>query len=149
MSNLLTIQLSVKEIKRYAGELIDLLEPLSEDQIWSTEAGIPNSIGILTRHLTGNLNHYLGAGILKNGYVRDRDIEFGETGIAKQQLISDLQAAVEVAQKAVEVIDEADVAQPWRTPCGQDYESLAYHVVRLSTHFAHHCGQADYTAHML
>jgi hypothetical protein len=144
MPNLLSVQLSVIEIERYAVELIDLLESLSEDQIWFADSGIPNSIGIIARHLTGNLNHYLGAGILKNGYIRDRDREFKETNIPKQQIISDLQAAVRVTKEAVEAIDQEKVNKPYRTPCGQEFESLAYHVVRLVTHFAHHCGQADY-----
>ena len=99
---------------------------------------------MLARHLTGNLNHYFGAGLLKNGNVRDREGEFTETGLPKEQVVSELKAAVEVARLSVEAIDVERIGQPYTTPCGRDYESLAYHVVRMLTHFVLHCGQADY-----
>jgi hypothetical protein len=136
--------MAVREIERYANQLIELIEPLSEDQLWSKGCGIPNSIGTLARHLTGNLNHYFGAGILKNGYVRERDKEFTETGLSKAQVLSDLRNAVNVAKAAVEVIDVAQIDKPYRSPCGEEYESLAYHAIRLATHLALHVGQADY-----
>ncbi len=73
MSERLIVQLAVREIERYAGGLLELIESLSEDQLWPKAGNIPNSIGTLARHLTGNLNHYFGAGLLKNGYVRQRE----------------------------------------------------------------------------
>jgi hypothetical protein len=144
MADLSTVQLAVREITRYADQLIELIEPLSEDQLWSKGGGIPNSIGTLARHLTGNLNHYFGAGILKNGYVRERDKEFTEMGLSKAKVLSDLRDAVSVAKEAVKVIDETQLDQPYRSPCGEEYESLAYHIIRLATHLALHVGQADY-----
>ncbi|MFL7794226.1 MAG: DinB family protein [Anaerolineae bacterium] len=144
MADLSTVQLAVREIARYADQLIALIEPLSEDQLWSKGDGIPNSIGTLARHLTGNLNHYFGAGILKNGYVRERDKEFTETGLSKAKVLSDLRDAVSVVKKAAEAIDETQLDRPYRSPCGEEYESLAYHIIRLATHLALHVGQADY-----
>jgi hypothetical protein len=144
MADISTVQMAVSEIARYADQLIALIESLSEDQLWSKGCGIPNSIGTLARHLTGNLNHYFGAGILKNGYIRERDKEFIEAGLSKAQVLSDLRSAVNVAKEAGEAIDEAQIDQPYRSPCGEEYKSLAYHVIRLATHLALHCGQADY-----
>lgn len=144
MSGLVTIQLSVREIERYAHEFLALIASLPEEQIWSKKGGIPNSIGTLARHLTGNLNHYLGAGILKNGYARGREREFTETNLPKEKIISDLQAAVQVAKQAAEEVDVGIVDLAYKAPSGEEFESLAYHVVRLATHFALHCGQADY-----
>jgi len=140
----LIVQLAVSEIERYAQGLMEIIEPLSDDQLWSVEGGIPNSIGTLARHLSGNLNHYFGAGLLNNGYKRDRDLEFSETGLSKARVIAELAAAVEVAKQAVAAIDEERITQPYTTPCGREYESLAYHVLRMLTHFVVHCGQADY-----
>lgn len=144
MADISTVQMAVREIARYADRMIELIEPLSEDQLWSKGCNIPNSIGTLARHLTGNLNHYFGAGILKNGYVRERDKEFTETGLSKAQVLSDLRDGVNIAKEAVEAIDEEQLDQPYRSPCGEEYESLAYHIVRLATHLALHVGQADY-----
>ncbi|MBN1427349.1 MAG: DUF1572 family protein [Anaerolineae bacterium] len=98
-----------------------------------------------SKHLTGNLNHYFGVGVLENGYVRDRDREFVEGDIPKEKLLADLRAAVEVAKKAAEqVTDEQILRRPYRTPNGEEYESLAYHATRNAMHFALHYGQIDY-----
>jgi len=141
----LAFQLAIKEIARYADLLIEVIEPLSEEQLWSNIDGIPNSIGILVRHLTGNLNHYFGAGVLENGYVRDRDREFVEGNVPKEKMLADLRAAVEVAKQAAEqVSDEQLQRRPYRTPNGEEYESLAYHATRNAMHFALHYGQIDY-----
>ncbi len=64
-------------------------------------------------------------------------------------MIAELQAAVKVTREAVEAVDEERLTQPYTAPCGEEYESLAYHVVRLATHFALHCGQADYAQNIV
>jgi hypothetical protein len=149
MSDTRIIELSAREIERYTQGLIELIEPLTEEQLWSVKGGIPNSIGTLVRHLTGNLNHYFGTGLLENGYVRDREYEFVESGLPKAQVIAELKAAVVVARQSLAAIDEERVLQPYTTPCGRDYESFAYHVLRMLTHFVVHCGQADYALNLI
>ena len=149
MADLQTIQYAVREIERYADSFVALMGPLSQEQLWSREGNIPNSIGTLARHLTGNLNNYFGGGILKNGYIRERAKEFGATGIAKEQVISELLSAVKLAKQADERIDPAIINQPYSAPGNEAYESLAYHIVRLATHFALHCGQAEYASSFL
>jgi uncharacterized damage-inducible protein DinB len=144
MSHLVAVQLAVREIERYGAEMIDALEGLTEEQLWSKPGAMPNSIGTLARHLTGNLNYYFGAGILDSGYVRDRDREFAETGLPLRKVISDLRAALAAATDSLAAIDEERARLPHRTACGEKYESLAYHVVRLSTHFARHRGQVQF-----
>ena len=144
MSDLLVVQLSVREIEERAAEFVEMIEPLSEEQLWFRDEVVINSIGTLARHITGNFNHYFGAGFLKNGYVRDREQEFSERDIPKAQVISDFQTAAGVVQQAAGAINEEEVNRPYRTPCGMDYDSLGYHIIRLATHFAHHHGQANY-----
>jgi hypothetical protein len=144
MSDLLVIQLSVREIEERAEEFIEMVEPLSEEQLWFSDEVVVNSIGTLARHITGNFNHFFGAGFLKNGYVRDRGQEFSERDIPKAQVIADFQAAVEVVRQGGAAIKEEDVNKPYRTPDGFEFDSLGYHVLRLVTHFAHHHGQASY-----
>ena len=144
MSHLVATQLAVREIERHGEEMIEALEALTEEQLWSKKGGTPNSIGTLARHLTGNLNHYFGAGILDNGYVRERDREFTETGLPREKVVSDLRAAVVVAKESLQAIDEQRAGVPHRTPNGEEYESLAYHVMRCATHFVRHRGQMQF-----
>ena len=144
MSDLLVVQLSAREIEERAEEFIEMIESLTDEQLWFSDEVVINSIGTLARHMTGNFNHFFGAGFLKNGYVRDREQEFSGNNIPKARVISDFQAAVVVAQQGVAAINEEDVNQPYRTPCGRDYDSLGNHIIHLVTHFAHHHGQASY-----
>ena len=44
--------------------------------LWTKPFPFGNSIGHLVLHLTGNLNHYVGAMIAGSGYVRQREQEF-------------------------------------------------------------------------
>ena len=49
---------------------------IPEDQLWTKPFPFGNSVGHLVLHLTGNLNHYVGAMVAGTGYVRDREHEF-------------------------------------------------------------------------
>ena len=149
MSSLSTIQLAGKEIDHYARTLVEVIDGLTEDQLWSTSGGLPNSIGNITRHLTGNLNHYFGKGILKNDYRRVRDLEFTEKRIPKGQVIDDLKAAVDIAIQAINSIDENQLDLPYISPDGELSESLAYHILHMTTHFSLHVGQADFAKTLL
>ena len=44
--------------------------------LWTKPFPFGNSIGHLVLHLTGNLNHYIGAIIVGSGYEREREKEF-------------------------------------------------------------------------
>jgi hypothetical protein len=146
MTEQLIVDLSIREIERYAECMVDLIEPLSKEQLWARQRGIPNSIGTIALHLTGNLNHYFGTGILQNGYARDRDREFNTSGVPSAEIISELQEAVKVAKEAAGGIDVEKLTLPYTIPYGEEHESLAYLIVRLATHFVYHYGQAQYAA---
>ena len=149
MSNPLIAQVAAQEIEAQAQNLIDIIKPLSEAELWTTNGKIPNSIGTLTRHLTGNLNHYFGAGLLKNGYQRERDQEFSQVGLTRTQVIADLQAAVELVKQSASAVDAAALDLPFTSPDGETYASLSYYIMHMTVHFAMHCGQADYAQHFV
>ena len=148
MANALVAQAAARSIKQYGAQMTGLLETLSQDKIWEPGPGGANAIGTLAHHLTGNLRHYLGAGVLKDGYVRDRPAEFGDRDISKDTLISNLTRAVEVALKALDAIDQELADSPHREPDGRESATLGSHVISLTAHFAYHLGQADYAARM-
>ena len=148
MSNLVA-HVAVKEIEQYAQGFVEVLESISEDQLWSTKGNLPNSIGTLARHVTGNLNHYFGTALLKTSYKRERDNEFSQKGLNKAQVIADLKAAVQVARQAVDAVQDDKIGQPYTSPDGQTHESLGYYLFHMAAHFAMHYGQADYARHIL
>src|SRR6185437_13434461 len=70
------------DLSRYyqerADTIVELVQPLSLNQIWTRPYPYGNSIGHLLLHLTGNLNYYVGAEIAGTGYVRNRPLEFSD-----------------------------------------------------------------------
>ena len=50
----------------------ELASSLTDQQFWQKPFPFGNSFGHLVRHLTGNLNYYIGAQIAGTEYVRDR-----------------------------------------------------------------------------
>src|SRR6185312_10817207 len=70
------------DLSRYyqerADTIVELVQPLSLNQIWTRPYTYGNSIGHLLLHLTGNLNYYVGAEIAGTGYVRNRPLEFSD-----------------------------------------------------------------------
>src|SRR5262245_44079397 len=82
------------------GELRDAVRtaagPLSEEEFWRKPVEPGNSFGHLVLHLTGNLNHMVGACLGRTGYVRDREREFTEANVPpKAEALARLDEAVE------------------------------------------------------
>jgi uncharacterized damage-inducible protein DinB len=70
------------ELSRYFKHLATRVEraarSLPREKFWARPLPFGNSVGHLILHLTGNLNHYVGAKIAGTGYVRDRPKEFDD-----------------------------------------------------------------------
>lgn len=69
-----------EEMVRYLEHLAQRVEKhvraVPRDRLYKKPFPFGNSLGHLLLHLTGNLNHYIGAGVAGTGYVRDREREF-------------------------------------------------------------------------
>src|SRR5262245_9038952 len=61
----------IRYYEEAARKLLALVQPLSDDQLWTRPYPYGNSIGHLLLHLTGNLSYYIGAEIGGTGYVRN------------------------------------------------------------------------------
>src|ERR1700674_5086130 len=78
-------------------------EPLDEAQFWRKPVEPGNSVGHLVLHLTGNLNHFVGACLADTGYVRDREREFTESSPpAKAEALAGLAVAAALFRRVVE-----------------------------------------------
>src|ERR1700687_4411372 len=83
------------KIEKLRDEVRQIANPLSEPELWRKPLEPGNSVGHLILHLTGNLNHFVGAQLGKTGYVREREREFTESAPpARVKLLADFMAAV-------------------------------------------------------
>src|SRR5438128_8603509 len=108
LSETLSSNLSARYLK-LAGVVHELGGPLSDEQFWKKPFVFGNSFGHLVLHLTGNLNYYIGTGIARTGYVRDRDREFSETARpSKHEVMKRFAEAVAMVARTARAQSEAD-----------------------------------------
>lgn len=112
--------------------------------VWTPHASIPNTAGTLALHLAGNLRHFIGAVLGKDGYVRDRDAEFSRRGVARAELIAGLEAARATLQRTLPTLTEAQLAATYPLPIAKVHVETGDFLLHLATHFTYHLGQMDY-----
>src|ERR1051325_6762604 len=103
MTSLLLLSHFEKDIKKLIEE-ISLYK--NESDLWilkgdgstSLTTGIKNSPGTLALHITGNLKHFIGAQLGKTGYIRERDKEFSDRNVSKENLLKGLNEALEIVK---------------------------------------------------
>lgn len=134
----------IRDLKKLADEI----ENVPDDSLWKATQGITNSCGVLTQHLTGNLNHYIGAGLANTGYQRDREREFTNTGISGEQLITEIRETISVIEKALTGLDEAQLNEPFPLYDSEDF-NVSQMLIHLFGHFNYHLGQVNYLRRIL
>lgn len=137
----------IRELEELHQEIRTLLEPLSDEQLWIKPVEPGNTIGHLILHLTGNLNHFIGGQLAKNGYIRDREREFAESNLLPRgELLGDFDAAVALFRQVVGGLTEEQLEATFPTDkFGVTYKALLHFVA----HFALHRGQMSYLARLV
>ena len=82
------IETLIKLFERDLNKLsLELSQYRDERSIWLVRGEIKNTAGNLCLHLCGNLQHYIGVGLAKTDYKRDRDREFADKDISRDELL--------------------------------------------------------------
>ena len=122
----------------------ELLAYPDANAIWAMPAGLPNSAGTLALHIAGNLRWFIGAQLNGTGYVRDRDAEFALRGVAREELVSQVEAASDEVTRALAQLDDARLDQPFPLEVGGVRLPTGRFIGHLAVHLAYHLGQMDY-----
>ncbi len=115
-----------------------------ETLLWYTAPGITNSIGNLTQHLIGNLNHFIGATLGETGYIRNRDAEFSERYLSKSEMLAKISETSEMLEKVLGSLtnEQLEKTYPYET---FGYSMTANHMItKLASHLGYHLGQINY-----
>jgi hypothetical protein len=135
---------------QYIDKLRSEVKSFPDDRsLWKTSGDIPNSAGNLTLHLIGNLNHFFGATISKNGFVRDRDSEFANDGVTKDQLLGEIDKVKKVVNDALRSVAENEMQKTYPVQFQDKDVSTEYVLVYLLGHLNYHLGQIDYHRRLL
>jgi len=130
-----------RDLKRVINEL-ELYH--NEADLWRIEKGIANSAGNLVLHLIGNLNTYIGKEIGKTGYVRNRDLEFSQKDVPRDELIAKLHDTITVIKDALQTVSDEDMQQEYPLVVLKEGTSTEFFLVHLCTHLNYHLGQINY-----
>lgn len=120
-----------------------------EKTIWLVKDGISNSAGNLCLHLTGNLHHFIGAILGKNGYVRNRDAEFSLKNIPRVDLLKDIDAVILVITSTLTAIPDADYELIFPIKKNDVIVKTDYMLLHLLGHLSYHLGQINYHRRMI
>lgn len=115
-----------------------------ESDLWTVRGEIPNSAGNLCLHLIGNLNHFFGALIAENGYVRDRDAEFASKNVPRSEMLKEIDSATEVLRGAIAGLSDEDLGSEFPVRHRDRVVTTLQMLLHLSTHLSYHLGQINY-----
>ena len=140
------------EFARYfrhlAGRVEKAARSVPEEQFWIKPFSFGNSIGHLVLHLTGNLNHYIGALVAGTGYARHRENEFTDpVRHPRDVVLARFHDAIElVAQTLSDQDDEAFVTPVHDQP---PIETRLGLFLVCAAHLNNHVGQMSYLVQAL
>jgi uncharacterized damage-inducible protein DinB len=119
--------------------------PLSTEQLWRKPFPYGNSVGHLLLHLTGNLNHYIGARIAGTGYVRNRPLEFTDASKPpKEQVLAIFDRAIDMVAATIRKQSADDLLAPYSDPTEPRPNTRFAVFLRMAAHAYHHVGQIIY-----
>ena len=120
-----------------------------ESNLWKIENDIANSAGNLCLHLVGNLNAYIGAVIGNTGYIRQRDLEFSQKNIPKDQLVKMIEDTIIVVANGLDELKEEDLEKEYPLLVFKEKTSTGYFLIHLAVHLGYHLGQVNYHRRLL
>ncbi|HEX8737089.1 MAG TPA: DUF1572 family protein [Pyrinomonadaceae bacterium] len=131
--------------ERDLGKLADEINSYTdENKLWETRGDISNSAGNLCLHLLGNLNHFVGATLGENGYVRNRPIEFSSKGVSRNDLLASIEKTKTVIAETLNELPAEKFEEDFPVEKHDKAVKTDFMLLHLLTHFNYHLGQINY-----
>ncbi|HEX6983617.1 MAG TPA: DUF1572 family protein [Balneolaceae bacterium] len=129
-------------------QLADEIGKIPHNYLWELESGIRNSCGVLAQHMTGNLNHYIRAGMGDTGYERNRKKEFTNTGISGRELIESVNNTSVMIGEVLDKLSAEQLNEPFSLYKSEKF-TVGETLIHLYGHFNYHLGQVNYLRRIL
>ena len=146
MLNEVLIQLYERDLKKVRNE-IEQYE--NEADLWETADGISNSGGNLCLHITGGLQYLIGAVLGQTSYVRDREAEFTEKNVPREQLLARIDTTIDAVTSTLAKLTSADFEKPYPLDILGHPMTSEFFVTHLVGHVNYHLGQINYHRRLL
>jgi uncharacterized damage-inducible protein DinB len=115
-----------------------------ERNMWKLHGKINNSAGNLALHISGAVNHFIGAVLGRNGYKRNRETEFNERSMPRDEVISKIHEAIDTIKSVLPSIEEDEMQQEFPEKIGSQTLSIGFFLIHLISHVNYHLGQINY-----
>ncbi|MBS1750661.1 MAG: DUF1572 family protein [Bacteroidetes bacterium] len=116
-----------------------------DEQLWQIREGINNSGGNLCLHLTGSLQHFIGAVLGDSGYVRNRDAEFRLKNVPRSKLLEDIDITRSVVTDTLEQLSKHELQKDYPLPVlNEEKTNTSYFLLFMLNHLNYHIGQINY-----
>ena len=112
--------------------------------VWRTFPGVRNSAGNLALHVCGNLKLFVGAVLGKTGYVRNRELEFSDTGRSRADLMQEITSTMEVVAATLDRYAGDRMDEPYPVTPNNLTVPTGRFLLALAVHLTYHLGQVDY-----
>jgi hypothetical protein len=130
--------------------LITEVNYISEENLWKSYPGVINSTGTIVYHLCGNLQHFIGAVLGQDDYIRDKNKEFVPQYFSKERLIQEIIITQQAVRKALNNLNPAQLTDPMPdTPPQHKGRTIQFFLIQLSCHLSRHTGQINYLRRIL
>lgn len=128
----------------------ELIAYQDESQMWLVDGAITNSAGNLFLHLCGNLKHFIGAVLGNSGYIRERDREFNDKNVSREDITTNIDETLAVVLKTLDGLDDAALNEIYEVRVFND-KPITTHIflLHLSGHLTYHMGQINYHRRLL
>jgi uncharacterized damage-inducible protein DinB len=130
-----------RDLKKLSDELMGYAD---ETLIWKITDGIANSAGNLTLHMCGNLRHFIGATLGKDGYFRNREAEFSDKNVSRNKLLTEIEMTRSAVKKALAAMNDDALKDNYPLNVLGEVKSNEFFLTHLVAHFNYHLGQVNY-----
>ena len=136
--------------KRELNRLKDEISAYSDDTIlWKVDKDLKNSGGNLALHLIGNLNHFIGATLGNSGYIRQRDKEFNDKNIPRNQVTDQIDELKIILESVLSSLTQKGLDKKYPIEVFGKPMTTEYFLLYLYGHLTYHLGQINYHRRLL
>jgi len=115
-----------------------------EELLWVVRSEVNNSAGNLALHLCGNLSHFIGAVLGNSGYIRNRDAEFTDKNVSREELYKLIDETKTVVVETLNNMNELELEKMYPINVMRENMTTEFFLTHLATHLNYHLGQLTY-----
>jgi uncharacterized damage-inducible protein DinB len=139
--------LKVRIARVMPAQIRSCLDQLDDDQLWWRPNEQANSVGNLTLHVCGAVQHFLNRGVGGQEYVRDRPAEFATRSMEKAELVGIFEETIARTEQTFNDLEASRLIEPSTEPAY--YSTIYEDLFGVAIHVAVHTGQIVYITKML